>query len=612
MASHILTVDFETYYDRDLGFAKQTTEEYVRDPRFEIIGVAVQVDDGEPEWFSGSKAEIGEFLLRYNWVDCYALAHNAIFDGSILSWHFDIKPKAWLDTLSMARPIHGVDAGGSLKALTERYGLGEKGTEVGNALGKRRAVFSKADLAAYGEYCKNDVALTYKLFNILKQGISVKELKIIDLTVKMFTEPVLMLDVPLLEQHLQEVKTKKEALLAEAEANKEIIMSNDKFAAALTALGVDPPTKISLRTGKKAWAFSKTDTAFKALLEHDNDAVQNLVAARLGVKTTIEETRTERFINIGKRGTLPVPLKYYAAHTGRWGGSDKVNLQNLPARDGKSLIKKAITAPPGYTLIDSDSSQIEARTLAWLAGENLIVDAFSRGEDVYKIMAGKIYSKPPEEVTKEERFFGKTVILGCGYGMGHLKFQMMLKLQGVEIDENEAQRIITVYRASNPRIKDLWQKGNDALAAMLSGAHCSFGRQGVVEVSKKGFLLPSNLYLSYNNLSVRQEVQPNGSERKIYTYDSRREKGIYIYGGKVVENVVQALARCIIAEQMLKIAKQYRVVLTVHDAIMCIVKDEEVEQAKEYVRECMTWTPDWAKGLPVNCEVGSGKNYGEC
>lgn len=609
---HILTVDFETYYDRELGFSKQTTEEYVRDPRFEIIGVAVQVDDGEPEWVSGTKTEIAEFLARFNWAECYALAHNAIFDGSILNWHFDIRPKAWLDTLSMARPIHGVDAGGSLKVLVERYGLGVKGTEVIDAMGKRRGIFSKEEMQAYGEYCKNDVRLTYELFKILKQGIGVKELKIIDLTIKMFTEPALMLDVPLLEKHLEEVKTKKDDLLTSAESDKEIIMSNEKFAAALMGLGVDPPTKISPRTGKKAWAFSKTDTAFKTLLDHEDERVRDLVAARLGVKTTIEETRTERFINIGKRGSLPVPLKYYAAHTGRWGGADKVNLQNLPARDGKSLIKKSIVAPPGYTLIDSDSSQIEARTLAWLAGEDSIVQAFANGQDVYRIMAGKIYSKPADEVTKEERFFGKTVILGCGYGMGHLKFQMMLKLQGVEIDEQEAQRIITVYRASNPRIKTLWGAGGDALAAMLSGGYCRFGKEGVVEVSKKGFLLPSGLHLMYNNLSVRQEVSPNGMQKKIYTYDSRREKGIYIYGGKVVENVVQALARCIIAEQMLKIAKRYRVVLTVHDAIMCLAKDEEVAEAKEYVRQCMTWTPEWATGLPVNCEVGTGKNYGEC
>ena len=609
---HILTVDFETYYSRDLGFAKQTTEEYIRDPRFEIIGVAVQVDDGEPEWFSGTKIDIAEFLSRYNWADCYALAHNAIFDGAILNWHFNIRPKAWLDTLSMARPVHGVDAGGSLKVLAERYGLGEKGTEVVAAMGKIRALFTKDELAAYGEYCKNDVRLTYKLFEILRQGVPVKELKVIDLTIKMFTEPALLLDVPLLEQHLEEIKTKKETLLTDADSNKEIIMSNDKFAIALSALGVDPPTKISPRTNKKAWAFSKTDTAFKVLLEHPNEKVRDLVAARLGVKTTIEETRTERFIGIGKRGMLPVPLKYYAAHTGRWGGSDKVNLQNLPARDGKSAIKKAIIAPPGYTLIDSDSAQIEARMLAWLAGENNLVEAFAKGEDVYKLMAGKIYGKPADEINDDERFFGKTTILGCGYGMGHVKFQLMLKLQGVEIDEQEAQRIITIYRSANPRIRDLWAKGGDALAAMLSGGQCGFGKSGVIGVSKKGFLLPSGLTLFYNNLSVRQEVAPNGQERKIYTYDSRNEKGIYIYGGKVVENVVQALARCIIAEQMVRIAKHYRVVLTVHDAIMCLAKDKEVEEAKAYVKECMSWTPDWAQGLPVSCKVGSGKSYGEC
>ena len=167
---HILTVDFETYYSRDLGFAKQTTEEYIRDPRFEIIGVAVQVDDGEPEWFSGTKIDIAEFLSRYNWADCYALAHNAIFDGAILNWHFNLRPKAWLDTLSMARPVHGVDAGGSLKVLAERYGLGEKGTEVVAAMGKIRALFTKDELAAYGEYCKNDVDLTYALFHKLMEG----------------------------------------------------------------------------------------------------------------------------------------------------------------------------------------------------------------------------------------------------------------------------------------------------------------------------------------------------------------------------------------------------------------------------------------------------------
>jgi DNA polymerase I-like protein with 3'-5' exonuclease and polymerase domains len=611
--SHVLTIDFETYYDRDFSLTKYTTEEYIRHPMFEVIGVAVQIDNGDPEWFSGSHNEIQQFLLQFNWQDSLALAHNAMFDAAILNWIFNITPKGWLDTLSMARPLDGVDAGGSLKALAERYDLGEKGTEVINAMGKRRALFDPYDLAKYGEYCKNDVALTYKLFSIFKQrGFPVKELKLIDLTIKMFSQPVLMIDVPVLQQHLVEVVARKELLLKEAESNKEIIMSNDKFAAALTSLGVEPPRKKSPRTGKMTWAFSKVDEEFKALLEHPKEEVQNLVAARLGVKTTLEETRTERFISIGKRGPLPVPLKYYAAHTGRWGGSDKVNLQNLPARDGKSMIKKAIVPPSGFTLIDSDSSQIEARTLAWLAGQQDLVEAFANGEDVYKIMAGKIYDKPAEEVTKDERFFGKTVILGAGYGMGAKKFHLMLRLQGVNISESEAERIITIYRSTYPRIATLWTQGNEALNAMLTGSQVNFGRAGVVKIVKNGFTLPSNLSLLYNNLSVRTEGLPNGGSRNVYTYDSRREKGIYIYGGKVVENVVQALARCIIGEQMLLIAKQHRVVLTVHDAIMCVVPDEKVEVAQAYIKWCMTRVPEWGEGLPINCEVGVGKTYGDC
>jgi DNA polymerase I-like protein with 3'-5' exonuclease and polymerase domains len=607
----IITADFETYYDKDIGFRTQTTEEYIRDPRFEVIGVAVQEDDGEPEWFSGSHAEIKEFLSQYDWANSFALAHNAIFDGAILNWHFNLRPKAWLDTLSMARPIHGIDAGGSLKALAERYEIGVKGTEVVNALGKKRFMFSAADLKQYGEYCKNDVALTYKLFNILNEDFPVKELKLIDLTIRMFTEPTIQINVPMLEQYLEELKVKKEELLHAAEAHKDIIMSNDKFAEALIALGVVPPMKISARTKKETWAFAKTDEAFKALLEHEEPAVQNLVAARLGVKTTIEETRTQRFINIGKRGALPVPLKYYAAHTGRWGGSDKVNLQNLPSR-GNTAIKTSLVAPEGYTFIDCDSSQIEARTLAWLAGEDSLIKAFANGEDVYKIMAAKIYGKDAEAITKEERFFGKTVILGAGYGMGYKKFHLMLKLQNVNISESEAERIIKIYRASYPHIRNLWEQGNEALGAMLSKEYVRFGREGVITIIKDGFKLPSGLKLIYNNLTARQEGVPAGGSRTVYSYDSRREKNIHIYGGKVVENVVQAIARCIVGEQMIRISKKYRVVLTVHDAVMVLVRDYEAKEARDYVEQCMRWVPEWATGLPVDCESGVGKSYGEC
>lgn len=604
---NILTIDFETYYSREFSLTKVTTEEYVRSPEFETIGVAVQVNDGKPEWFSGDGESMHQFLTRYDWANSLALAHNAPFDGAILKWVYGLSPKGWLDTLSMGRALHGTQVGGSLKVLSDFYGLGEKGTEVENALGLRRQDFSPKQLERYGEYCKNDVTLTWELFNAMSAGFPPIELRLIDLTVRMFTEPVLRLDVGKLEFHLKMEQDRKEELLDKF--NKEDLMSNPKFAELLRKLGVEPPMKVSPTTGKQTFAFSKTDEEFKALLEHPSPSVQILVAARLGTKSTIEETRTERFLGIAKRGALPIPLRYYAAHTGRWGGDDKLNLQNLPRN---SMLKESIIAPDGYMMIDSDSSQIEARTLAWLAEQNDLVDAFDRGEDVYKIMASAIYGKDVTEITKDERFVGKTTILGCGYGMGAKKFQAQLKNFNVAIDLDEATRIIDTYRATYPKITELWKSAASALKAVLQNQQTTLGRDGVLKIDgSSGVLLPNGLYLRYPNLRIVE----NEEGKSELMYDTKKGKAIIptrIYGGKVIENVCQALARIVIGEQMLLVAKKYRVVMTVHDAIACIAPTEQVEAAKEYVEMCMRTRPDWGMELPLNCEAGYGESYGAC
>lgn len=604
---NIITIDFETYYSADYGLKKYTTEEYIRSTQFEVIGVAVQVDDGEPEWFTGSMIETAQFLSGYDWRNSLALAHNAVFDGFILSEQFGIKPKGWLDTLSMGRALHGTEVGGSLAVLSAHYGLGVKGTEVVNALGLRREAFPADQLARYGEYCKNDVTLTWALFNAMSGEFPPTELRLIDLTIKMFTEPVLRLDIEILDAHLCRVKDTKTQLLGKYD--KDSLMSNPKFAELLREHGVVPPMKKSPTTGKQTYAFSKTDEEFKALLEHPNNYVQTLVAARLGTKSTIEETRTERFIGIANRGALPVPLRYYAAHTGRWGGDDKVNLQNLPRA---STLKYAMIAPAGYVILDSDSSQIEARTLAWLAGQNDLVQAFDDGEDVYKIMASAIYNKPIESITKDERFVGKQTILGAGYGMGAPKFQAQLKNFGVEISLDEAKRIIDTYRLTYPKIVELWKDAGVALKAILQKQQTSLGRGDFLSVQgADGIILPNGLRLKYPNLRLYE----NEEGKTEIVYDTKKGKATIpnrIYGGKVIENVCQALARIIIGEQMLMIAKKYRVVMTVHDAIAIIVPAAEAEVAKEYVELCMRLRPQWALELPLNCEAGYGTSYGDC
>jgi DNA polymerase I-like protein with 3'-5' exonuclease and polymerase domains len=358
--------------------------------------------------------------------------------------------------------------------------------------------------------------------------------------------------------------------------------------------------KESPANGKQTFAFAKNDEGFKALAEHPDERVQALVSARMGTKSTLEETRTQRFIDISLRGKMPVPLRYYAAHTGRWGGDDKLNLQNLPR---KSLLKSSIKAPSGFVLVDADSSQIEARTVAWLSGQNDLVLAFERKEDVYKIMASSIYNKAIEEITDAERFVGKTTILGAGYGMGATKFATQLKTFGVEIEEQEAKRIIDVYRATYPKIPELWKEANRSLDAMAEKKTCEVGCQPqALSLTASGFLLPSGLYLNYNDLRRDDDA---------YSYGSKRGR-VKIYGGKVVENLCQALARCIIGEQMLRIAKRYKVALTVHDAVMAVVREEERYDAIRYIHECMSWRPGWAQTLPLACEIGVGNSYADC
>lgn len=606
----LVTLDFETYYDREYSLSKITTEAYIRDNQYETIGVAIKINAGETRWYPAPQVEAA--LAEIDWADCMVVAQNTAFDGAIMSWRYGIKPHAWIDIMGMSRALFPHEKSHSLKAQAERAGIGAKGDEVLNALGKRYRDFTPDELARYGAYCINDVELTYQLFyKYISMGFPSKEGRLIDLTLSMFIEPVLVLDRDMLKAHLTDVLEKKQTLLSSlSEETRSGLMSNPQFAVLLEERGVIPPKKISPTTGKETYAFAKTDEEFKALLEHENPDVQALVAARLGVKSTLEETRTLRFIDMSYRGAFPVPLRYYGAHSGRWSGQDSVNLQNLPSRTANAgKIKKAIKAPPGYVVIDSDSSQIEARTLAWLAGQDDLVTAFENKEDVYKIMASHIYGVAPDQIDKTQRFIGKTVVLGAGYGVGHQKLKLFLKTgAGVEVSEAEAKRIVETYRRTYYRIPELWRSADTALAMLAAQMVYTVDTQGIVNVDPaKGLTLPNKLHIQYPNL--RQVSDGKGGTRWIY--DSRGQI-IDVYGGKCVENFTQAIARCIVAEQMLRIAKRYKVVLTVHDAVACIAPEAEREEAVRYVEECMFWRPAWAPGLPLACESGWGASYGDC
>jgi DNA polymerase len=627
MAMDIVTIDFETYYDKDFSLSKMTTEQYVRSSLFEVIGVGVKVNDYPTDWYSGDNP--GKFLKSLDYSKRAILCHNTAFDGAILSWHFGIKPRLWLDTLSMARPLHNVTVGGSLAKLAAYYGLGKKGDEVVAALGKRKADFTEADLAQYGEYCKNDVNMTKQLFDKLKVGFPSSELLVIDQTLRMYTDPVIELDVPLLEKHLEEVRTRKRTLIQDlgqgmggAQAVQDMLMSNDKFAEYLKRLGVEPPTKTSLKTGKESWAFAKTDKGMTDMLEHVDERVQAAVSARLGVKSTLEETRTENLIGVAGRGKLPIMLNYYGAHTGRFSGGDKLNLQNLPSR-GSTTIRRALKAPPGQMLISCDSSQIEARTVAWLAGQEDLLVAFRDKRDVYSEFATEVYGRVITKADKIERFVGKTCVLGLGYGMGAEKFRRTLEIgQGginVVIDINEAERIVRLYRQKNWKIVQFWQKCGAALKDMLYGGGNELHPK--VRYDKGGIILPNGFRVQYPALretangfmyiSDARTYQKALKDRVLTGSPPDDIAWTRIYGGKVTENIVQALAALVIREQMAAAGLHFKVAFQVHDEIIVAVPEDNALADQAKLEALMSTAPKWAPDLPVACESGMAANYGD-
>lgn len=625
--TRLVTLDFETYYSKDYGLKKYTTEAYIRDPQFEVIGVAVKVDNYPTDWFSGSREEIKEWLSVIPWKEANLVCHNTAFDGAILAWHFGIKPRYYMDTLSMSRPLHGLSVGGSLAALAKHYGIGQKGTEVLDALGKKRLDFEPGELAKYGEYCKNDTELTYTLFNLLKPEIPNKEMYMIDLMLRMFIDPVLELDTGKLETHLINVQKKKEILMNRIDSTigRDALMSNPQFAEVLKKMGVEPPMKISLRTGKESYAFGKTDPEFKKLLDHEDERVQAVVSARLGVKSTLEETRTQSFIGISERGALPILLNYYGAHTGRASGGDKINLQNLP-RGGE--LRKSMRAPEKHKLVASDSSQIEARVVAWLAGETELVEAFRNKVDIYSEFASDVYGRKIDRKRVEivdgketnpdfvEGFVGKTCILGLGYGMGKDKFKATLKIgqAGVSVDMplSDAERVVNLYRQKYPMIVALWKQGQEALEAMVKGFEYDLGVGIKLKCKDNKIYLPNGMYVNYPNL------RKSGNE---FLYDARYGAN-KIYGGKVIENVVQALARIIVFDQMAKIdqafrkkdskANRFKVVLTVHDEVVACVPSAAVDKCIEFMEKAMSVPPSWCSDLPIACEANYGDSYGDC
>lgn len=711
-------LDWETAYGKhpvtqeNITLSRMTTEEYVRHPLFKAHGLGVKIGNENSFYVYGQ--DLLTFLKAHPWDRTFAICHHTHFDGAIFSWRAGIRPAFWGCTLSMARALFPHESL-SLANISRLLGLGEKGRELVQFIHKWGLTDTEQKIM--GGYCRNDVDLTSAAFAVMLKYFPASELRLIDLTIRLFTEPVLEVNRGILIEEYKRERRAKRALLKACGIDKAILASAPKFAELLLTLGVDPPKKLSpskvkdgrvdpsnvgepprgllpvfkakgnkeeraaIKAAKSAYpwayAFGKGDEEFKSLLDHPDPHIQAVVEARFGVKSTIKETRSKRFYKIGSRGKFPVYHNYYGAKTGRDSGGDKQNTTNLNRVNHKDptsgVLRKSLLAPKRHMLVVRDLGQIEARKLAYWAGQEDLLQLFREGGDPYNRQASEIYGYEVNRKLPQfqlEGMAGKASVLGNGYGMGWSKFQESLRVGfmgmpsvlftqqdaeklGADIDAFSYQRsykkgftylreealamkplnvsetghlwhcaavkqIVDKYRASNPAIVALWKEAGHALKFIEQGVEAPVGKRGLVSTCKEGFLLPNGMKIRYNKLRSNEK----GEFR--YLSNVRRKEWSYLYGGKAVENCTQALARIVLTDQQLNIdkwlkaerskdpGKFYQVVTSTYDEVVCCVPEYRADDALLMMEREMATAPPWCPGLPLKSSGGYATNYGDC
>ena len=641
-------LDFETYWDTTHTLSRMSPTEYIQHPDTEIISVSIKEGD-EPTYVLFGEDTIRKHMQAMDWSDAMAIGHNMSgFDSMILAWRLGINPKMYGCTAAMARSKYSktsVYVGGknltgvSLKKLSAELDVGAKlDLEATNTKGKHLVNFSEDEIASMEEYNKVDTDLCAKLFKKLVKGFPKQELVLIDMTTRMLVEPQLVLDAPKVKLALRQVKEeKRESLIKLAHALgiatfaantletgetveeqvRSELASAAKFGALLTTLGVDVPMKQSpTNPAKMTPALAKTDEAFIALQTHKNPLVASAAMARLEVKSTLLETRLEAFLKTAAvcDGRIPVPLKYAGADTtGRWSG-EQYNMQNLP-RIGPSpkpsdALRMSLLAPPGHKVIVSDLSGIELRVNMFLWKVPYAMELFKASPDkadLYKYFAAHdLYDIDEVQVTKTQRQVGKVAHLGLGFGAGGATFQKVAKLMGgVDMSLEEATKVVDTYRSAHSEIKDGWKAFQNNLTNIKQGIEAAIDPWGMCMVEQNAVRLPSGRRIHYPDL--HQEQDSNGKSEWWYGNGRARAR---IYAGKGVENLVQALARDVIAEHAVKFFKAtgLRPALTVHDELVYVVPEDSAERhldaLQTIMRQGVSWWPElvtWSEGDIANC-----------
>ena len=596
----LVTLDFESYYDPKVSLTKMSVMEYIKHPMFKVWGVGIKVNDEPTEWYGEDETEAA--LDDINWEEAFLVCHNTPFDGYLLTQLYGHKPLYYIDTAAMAR---GRWPGQSarLKDVAERCFPNDESMRKGEELINAKGIYDlPPDIEeSLAGYCIQDVDLTYAIYNKLWTEFPEVELEVIDLTTRMFCEPKIVVNVDKTQCFLDQARLASTTAIEQSGLDRSTLASNQKFAAWAEEQGLKVPTKTSPTTGKTIPAFGKNDAAFRQWTQQ-NPEFSHVFAGREAVKSRLNETRAKRFIDsTNAEGCIPAPLRYYAAHTGRFGGTEKINLQNLPRN---SELRRVLEAPEGKLMYVADLSNIESRMLAWLAGQDNLLEMYFYGADVYSSFASDLYNRPITKADEIERFVGKTAILGLGYGMGAQKFMATLKSANIDLPFEECNEAVNAYRSKYPAIPALWEQSERILRQTLSmkdGEKFAYQYKCLI-AAPSAIMMPNGMGLRYHDL----QLISNGK----LSYKSGK-KTEFTYGGKIAENIIQALARIVICEQMLAIQQlpEFEVVLTVHDEIIAISDDTNPQERMDTMLSVMRTAPTWASDLPLDAEGGWDKCY---
>lgn len=636
-----ITLDFETFWSTDFSLTKVNFVEYINSPEFESISVSVKIGSGETQVFFGS--EVGPYLKSLDWRNAAAIAHNGNeFDFPLLVWKYDVHPALFVDTLALSKAKYQSEVGGSLKKLSERFNLPVKdSTVLQQTKGRRLKNFTAEEVAGMRVYNKTDTDNTYALFRDFVKadtdGLEElepvtrstawhrKELLLSDMTARMIIYPQFVCDTELLDATLASAEHIKEQQLAAlapslgaltTEEVRSQLASANKFADALRALGVEPPTKISKTTGKETLALAKTDEEFTALLEHEDERVQLITSTRLAVKSTLLETRLATMSSCAKwmNGWMPVPLAYHSATTGRWGGR-VWNPQNLPRINPKQsklsdALRKSLCAPEGHLVVVSDLSGIELRVnhYLWMVASTQALYAADPEADLYKEFAAALFGIPKDTVTKEQRQLAKVAQLGLGFGAGYKTFKKVAKIMGdIDLDDAEAERVATAWRIKYLDIVQGWRECQKAIVAMHRGQAYAPDPRALIQTGKDKVRLPSGRWLYYPGLHMGRDEKG----RDQYKYGTGRNVS-KVYSGLMDENLVQAIARDVIAEQALTVLQEtgYSPALMVHDELVYVVPEDKAQQHLDDLNRIMRTAPSWLPGIVLWSEGDIAHNYG--